>query len=143
MRFLVTGTAGFIGFHLTRRLLADGHVVQGVDGMTPYYDVELKKARHAELAKSNRFTGHVSMLEDEAGLAAVFGEAKADVIVHLAAQAGVRYGLENPGAYVGSNLSGTFNLLELTRRNRPRHFIFGSTSSVYGASAEGPFQETS
>jgi len=143
MRFLVTGTAGFIGFHLARRLLADGHLVQGVDGMTPYYDVELKKARHAELAKSNRFTAHISMLEDEARLAVVFDEAKADVVVHLAAQAGVRYSLENPGAYVGSNISGTFNLLELTRRNRPRHFIFGSTSSVYGASAEGPFRETS
>ena len=143
MRFLVTGTAGFIGFHLTRRLLADGHVVQGVDGLTPYYDVELKKARHGSLAKSNRFTAHALMLEDEPRLAAVVAEAKPDVIVHLAAQAGVRYSLENPRAYVGSNLVGTFNLLELARRHKPRHFIFGSTSSVYGADVETPFNETS
>src|SRR5258708_4150917 len=119
MRFLVTGTAGFIGFHLARRLLADGHIVQGVDGLTPYYDVELKKAR----------------------LAAVVAEAKPDVIVHLAAQAGVRYSLENPRAYVNSNLVGTFNILELARRCKPRHFFFGSTSSIYGANTETPFKE--
>jgi len=117
--------------------------VQGVDGLTPYYDVELKKARERMLAKSNRFTAHTLMLEDEPRLAAVVAEAKADVIVHLAAQAGVRYSLENPRAYVGSNLVGTFNLLELARRHKPRHFIFGSTSSVYGANIEAPFKETS
>jgi UDP-glucuronate 4-epimerase len=143
MRFLVTGTAGFIGFHLARRLLADGHVVEGIDGLTPYYDVELKKARERELAKSNRFTAHAVMLEDEPRLAAVIAAAKADVIVHLAAQAGVRYSLENPRAYAGSNLLGTFNLLDLARRHKPRHFIFGSTSSVYGANVEAPFRETS
>jgi UDP-glucuronate 4-epimerase len=142
MRFLVTGTAGFIGFHLARRLLADGHFVQGVDGMTPYYDVGLKKARHALLARSNRFTVHVLMLEDEARLASIFAEAKPDIIVHLAAQAGVRYSLENPRAYVNSNLVGTFNLLELARRHKSRHFIFASTSSVYGANLETPFKET-
>jgi len=143
MRFFVTGTAGFIGFHLARRLLADGHVVQGVDGLTPYYDVELKKARLGQLAKSNRFTAHSLMLEEEPRLAAVFAEAKPDVVVHLAAQAGVRYSLENPRAYVASNLVGTFNLLELARQHKPRHFIFGSTSSVYGANSEAPFRETS
>lgn len=142
MRFLVTGTAGFIGFHLVRRLLADGHVVQGVDGMTPYYDVELKKARHALLARSNRFTAHTLMLEDESRLAAIVAGAKPDVIVHLAAQAGVRYSLENPRAYVDSNLVGTFNLLELARRHKPRHFIFASTSSVYGANTDTPFKES-
>jgi UDP-glucuronate 4-epimerase len=141
MRFLVTGTAGFIGFHLARRLLADGHVVQGVDGMTPYYDVELKKARHALLARSNRFTAHTLMLDDEPRLATIVAEAKSDVIVHLAAQAGVRYSLENPRAYVDSNLVGTFNLLELARRHKPRHFIFASTSSVYGANTDTPFKE--
>jgi UDP-glucuronate 4-epimerase len=141
MRFLVTGTAGFIGFHLARRLLADGHIVQGVDGMTPYYDVALKKAREGLLARSNRFTAHNFMLEDEARLATVVAEAKPDVIVHLAAQAGVRYSLENPRAYVDSNLVGTFNLLELARSHKPRHFIFASTSSVYGANIETPFEE--
>ena len=143
MRFLVTGTAGFIGFHLARRLLADGHIVQGIDGLTPYYDVELKKARLVQLARSNRFTAHQVMLEDETRLAAIIGDAKPDVIVHLAAQAGVRYSLENPRAYIGSNLSGTFNMLELARKQPPRHFIFASTSSIYGAALEMPFKETS
>jgi UDP-glucuronate 4-epimerase len=142
MRFLITGTAGFIGFHLARRLLADGHDVQGVDGLTPYYDVALKKKRHALLAKSNRFTAHTLMLEDEARLAAVYAEARPDIVVHLAAQAGVRYSLENPRAYVDSNLVGTFNLLELLKKSPPRHFLFGSTSSVYGANEKMPFFET-
>jgi UDP-glucuronate 4-epimerase len=142
MRFLITGTAGFIGFHLAKRLLADGHEVQGVDGMTPYYDVTLKKARHAELAKSNHFTAHTLMLEDEARLASVYTSAKPDIVVHLAAQAGVRYSLENPRAYVDSNLVGTFNLLELLRKNPPKHFLLASTSSVYGANEVMPFRET-
>ncbi len=142
MRFLITGTAGFIGFHLAKRLLADGHEVQGVDGMTPYYDVELKKKRHASLAKSNRFTAHTLMLEDEARLASVYAGAKADIVVHLAEQAGVRYSLENPRAYVDSNLVGTFNLLELLRKNPPKHFLLASTSSVYGANEKMPFLET-
>jgi UDP-glucuronate 4-epimerase len=142
MRFLITGTAGFIGFHLAKRLLAEGHEVQGVDGMTPYYDVELKKKRHALLAQSNRFTAHLLMLQDEARLASIYRAAKPDIVVHLAAQAGVRYSLENPRAYVDSNLVGTFNLLELMRREPPKHFLFGSTSSVYGANDKMPFVET-
>lgn len=142
MRVLITGTAGFIGFHLARRLLADGHEVQGVDGMTAYYDVELKKKRHALLAQSNRFTAHILMLEEEARLAAVFAEAKADVVFHLAAQAGVRYSLENPRAYVDSNLVGTFNVLDLVRQHKPKHFLVASTSSVYGANETMPFRET-
>ncbi len=141
MRFLITGTAGFVGFHLAKRLLADGHVVQGVDGMTSYYDVELKKKRHALLAQSNRFTAHTLMLEDEARLASVVAEAKADIIVHLAAQAGVRYSIENPRAYLNSNLVGTFNVLELVRKHKPQHFMLASTSSIYGANREMPFHE--
>ncbi len=142
MRYLITGTSGFIGFHLAERLLKDGHEVQGVDGMTPYYDVELKKARQTLLARSNRFTAHTLMLEDEARLAAVYTAAKPDIVVHLAAQAGVRYSLENPRAYVDSNLVGTFNLLELLRKHPPKHFLFASTSSIYGANEKMPFQET-
>jgi UDP-glucuronate 4-epimerase len=142
MRFLITGTSGFIGFHLARRLLKDGHEVQGVDGMTPYYDVELKKARQTLLAQSNRFTAHTLMLEDEARLAAVYAAAKPDIVVHLAAQAGVRYSLENPRAYVDSNLVGTFNLLELMRGAPSRHFLYASTSSIYGANDRMPFRET-
>jgi UDP-glucuronate 4-epimerase len=142
MRFLITGTSGFIGFHLARRLLKDGHEVQGVDGMTPYYDVELKKARQKLLAQSNRFTAHTLMLEDEARLAAVYAAAKPDIVVHLAAQAGVRYSLENPRAYVDSNIAGTFNLLQLMRGMPPQHFLYASTSSIYGANEKMPFQET-
>jgi UDP-glucuronate 4-epimerase len=142
MRFLITGTAGFIGFHLAKRLLADGHDVQGVDALTPYYDVELKKKRHAILAGSNRFTAHIANIEDAKKLESIYGGANADVIVHLAAQAGVRYSLENPEAYVRTNVDGTFNLLEIMRRKPPKHFLFASTSSVYGANREMPFRET-
>jgi len=139
MRVLVTGAAGFIGFHLSRRLLAAGHDVDGFDGMTPYYDVKLKQARWAELERSPRFRGRVAMLEDAAALAD-FAEPKPDVLVHLAAQAGVRYSLENPRAYVDANLVGTFNVMEAARGTR--HFLLASTSSVYGANAAMPFRET-
>lgn len=142
MRYFITGTAGFIGFHLAKRLLADGHIVFGVDGLTPYYDVTLKERRHALLSQSNRFTAHVAMLEDEQRLAAVFEAAKPEVVVHLAAQAGVRYSLENPRAYIDANIHGTFSLLELLRRHPVRHFLFASTSSVYGANEDMPFHET-
>ncbi|HMN51179.1 MAG: NAD-dependent epimerase [Xanthobacteraceae bacterium] len=142
MRFLITGTAGFVGFHLARRLLADGHDVQGIDALTPYYDVALKKRRHEVLAGSNRFTAHIAHLEDGELIAEIHGAAKPDVIVHLAAQAGVRYSLENPEAYVRSNVDGTFNLLEIMRASPPKHFIFASTSSVYGANKVMPFRET-
>ncbi|MBC8008390.1 MAG: NAD-dependent epimerase [Prolixibacteraceae bacterium] len=142
MRFLITGTAGFVGFHLAKRLLADGHEVQGIDALTPYYDVELKKKRHAVLAGSNRFTAHISNIEDHKKTDAIYTGAKPDVIVHLAAQAGVRYSLENPEAYVRSNVDGTFNILEIMRRSPPKHFIFASTSSVYGANTDMPFRET-
>jgi len=142
MRFLITGTAGFIGFHLAKRLLADGHEVQGIDALTPYYDIELKKKRHAILAGSNRFTAHVAHLEDGELIAEIHAGSKPDVIVHLAAQAGVRYSLENPDAYVRSNIDGTFNLLEVMRPSPPKHFMFASTSSVYGANTAMPFRET-
>ena len=142
MRFLITGSAGFIGFHLVQRLLADGHVVAGVDGLTPYYDVKLKEKRHEILSQSNRFTAHVTMLADEKRLAAIAEAAQPDVIVHLAAQAGVRYSLDNPRAYVDSNVTGTFNMLEVARRNPVQHFIFGSTSSIYGENRKRPFRET-
>ncbi len=142
MRFLITGTAGFIGFHLARRLIADGHFVSGLDGMTPYYDVTLKQARHALLGRSNGFRGHVVMLEDMDRLADIVADDKPDIIVHLAAQAGVRYSLENPRAYVDANLVGGFNIMEVARAAEVRHFLLASTSSVYGANARMPFKET-
>jgi UDP-glucuronate 4-epimerase len=142
MRILVTGAAGFIGFHLARRLLADGHAVAGIDGLTAYYDPALKAARLAQLTPHARFSFDRAMLEDMPALTAAFERARPDVIVHLAAQAGVRYSLENPRAYVDANLVGTFNVLELARALAVRHLLFASTSSVYGISDRRPFVET-
>ena len=142
MRFLITGTAGFIGFHLAKRLLDDGHFVVGFDGMTPYYDVRLKERRHEILARSNGFRPVIGMLEDAAALARAADQAEPDVIVHLAAQAGVRYSLENPKAYVDANLIGSWNVLELARTVKPGHLLLASTSSVYGSNTKMPFAET-
>jgi UDP-glucuronate 4-epimerase len=141
MRFLVYGSAGFIGFHLIRRLLEAGHTVVGVDGMTTYYDVTLKEARHALLSRTNAFQKHIAMLEDYATQIRIAEDAQPDVIIHLAAQAGVRYSLENPRAYIDSNLVGTFNVLEIARSLKPKHFLLASTSSVYGANKLMPFRE--
>lgn len=141
-RVLITGTAGFIGFHLARRMLAEGHLVDGIDGMTPYYDVTLKQRRHAILRRSNAFRAHEIMLEDIASLERIAAEAEPDLIIHLAAQAGVRYSLEQPRAYVDANLVGTFNIMEIARQHAPRHFLIASTSSVYGANTSMPFRET-
>lgn len=142
MRILLTGSAGFIGFHLARRLIADGHEVFGVDGMTAYYDVALKTARHDLLKRHNGFSEHVVMLEDRAALEAVADQAKPEAIIHLAAQAGVRYSLEHPETYVDSNLVGTFHVMELARKYQVGHFLGASTSSVYGANTVMPFRET-
>jgi UDP-glucuronate 4-epimerase len=141
MRILVTGAAGFIGFHLCRRLLADGHQVTGVDGMTAYYDPTLKQARLAVLEPHNGFSFARVMLEDMDGLAEAFDAARPEAVAHLAAQAGVRYSLENPRAYVDANLVGAFNVLELARAAEVGHLLFASTSSIYGASEKRPFEE--
>jgi UDP-glucuronate 4-epimerase len=142
MRYLITGTAGFIGFHLARRLLADGHQVTGIDGMTPYYDVHLKERRHALLASMAGFEAHRAMLEDADLMDRIAARAAPDIVIHLAAQAGVRYSLENPRAYVGANLVGTFTVLELCRMLKPRHLLIASTSSIYGTNTVLPFAET-
>lgn len=141
MRVLITGTAGFIGFHLARLLLAEGHAVHGFDGMTDYYDVTLKQRRHAMLLQSERFSATEAMLEEGAALDAAADAFQPDVIVHLAAQAGVRYSLENPRAYLDSNVIGTFNVMEAARRLEVDHLLMASTSSVYGANTEMPFRE--
>ena len=138
----VTGTAGFIGFHLAKHLLDEGFAVVGFDGLTDYYDVSLKKKRHEILWENPNFDAHIGMLEDFDLLSRVVAEAKPDVIVHLAAQAGVRYSLENPRAYIDSNITGTFNLMEATRNAQVDHLLMASTSSVYGGNTEMPFQET-
>jgi UDP-glucuronate 4-epimerase len=142
MRCLITGTAGFVGFHLSKRLLEQGHEVIGVDGMTPYYDVKLKEDRHAQLQQFGHFTAHRCMLEDAPRLRTIVVEARPDTVFHLAAQAGVRYSLEHPRAYVDSNIVGSFNVLELCREVRPRHVLIASTSSVYGANDDFPLAET-
>jgi len=141
MRYLITGTAGFIGFHLARRLLAEGNTVAGFDGVTPYYDVALKQRRHAILAEHAGFEPVIGMLEDRAALERAGEMARPDVIIHLAAQAGVRYGLENPGSYIQSNVVGSWNVLELARQLRPVHLMLASTSSVYGANDTELFRE--
>jgi UDP-glucuronate 4-epimerase len=141
MRFLITGTAGFIGFHLAKRLLADGHHVTGFDGVTDYYDVRLKEARIASLSESESFRFVKGMLEDASALDRAADLAEPDIIVHLAAQAGVRYSIEAPRTYVDSNLVGSFNVLELARRIQPKHLMLASTSSVYGANEDMPFGE--
>ncbi len=141
MRILVTGSAGFIGFHLAQRLLAAGHAVAGIDAMVPYYDVTLKQRRHAILAESPRFQAHEVNLADKPALAAVYQAVRPEVVVHLAAQAGVRYALEHPDSYVESNIVGSFNLLELVRHNPVQHLLMASTSSAYGANTKMPFEE--
>jgi UDP-glucuronate 4-epimerase len=142
MRFLITGSAGFIGFHLARRLIAEGHTVTGIDGMTAYYDVRLKQARVAILQKSNLYQHHAFMLEDADRLNQVVEAARPEAVIHLAAQAGVRYSLDNPRAYVDGNLIGTFNVMEAVRQWKPGHFLLASTSSVFGGNTVMPFRET-
>ncbi|PDT40480.1 MULTISPECIES: NAD-dependent epimerase [Sinorhizobium] len=141
MRYFITGTAGFIGFHVAKRLIDDGHFVVGFDGMTPYYDVTLKERRHAILERSNGFKAVTAMLEDRSALDRAAELAEPEVIIHLAAQAGVRYSLENPKAYVDANLLGSWNVLELARAIGPKHLMLASTSSIYGANEKIPFAE--
>lgn len=142
MRFLVTGSAGFIGFHLSRRLLEDGHDVLGIDNFSTYYDVELKESRNTLLESHPGFSVARLALEDGAELMRVWAKFAPDVVVHLAAQAGVRYSIDHPEVYVSSNIVGTFNVLEAARRHPPKHLLAASTSSAYGANLEMPFRET-
>lgn len=138
----VTGSAGFIGYHICKLLLAEGFQVHGYDGMSDYYDVTLKQRRHAMLRQSPGFHATEALLEDQATLGKAMMSARPDVIVHLAAQAGVRYSLENPRAYLNANLVGSFNVLDLARELGVQHLLMASTSSVYGANIEMPFEET-
>lgn len=139
--FLVTGAAGFIGYHLSRRLLAAGHDVTGFDGMTDYYDVGLKRARLALLTDAPRFSFIEAMLEHDGAVAYAMERSKPDIVVHLAAQAGVRYSIEKPRAYIDSNLLGSWQVLEAARARPPAHLLLASTSSIYGANEIVPFAE--
>jgi UDP-glucuronate 4-epimerase len=138
-KVLVTGAAGFIGFHLAQRLLAEGYKVVGLDNVNSYYDVGLKEARLAKLADNKTFSFVKMDLSDRESLNELFGRHKFDVVVNLAAQAGVRYSLENPHAYVDSNLVGFVNILEGCRHHNVKHLVFASSSSVYGANTKMPF----
>ena len=141
-KILITGTSGFVGFHLAKLFLEKGFIVHGFDGMTDYYDVRLKHERNKILLRSSNFSMTEGMLEDAKLLCEVFNEFKPNILIHLAAQAGVRYSLENPNAYISSNINGTFNILEILRKNKVDHFLFSSTSSAYGGNTKMPFLET-
>jgi UDP-glucuronate 4-epimerase len=139
MRILVTGAAGFIGYHVADRLLARGDEVIGLDNLNPYYDPSLKRARLARLERSPGFRFEKADLADRAAMEALFAGARIGRVVHLAAQAGVRYSVENPHAYADSNLVGTLHVLEGCRHHGIEHLVFASTSSVYGANTKMPF----
>jgi UDP-glucuronate 4-epimerase len=136
---LVTGAAGFIGFHVARRLLTEGRDVVGLDNMNAYYDPSLKQARRAELVKSGRMNFVVLDLADRAGTAALFKQHRFPYVVHLAAQAGVRHSLVDPFAYIDANLAGFTTILEGCRHNDCRHLLYASSSSVYGSNTKMPF----
>ncbi|MCA0908949.1 NAD-dependent epimerase/dehydratase family protein [Qipengyuania gaetbuli] len=139
---LVTGAAGFIGYFTCKRLLADGFRVVGIDSLSDYYDPQLKRRRQAELLQNAGFRIENEPIEAPGLLMQMFEDEKPDVVIHLAAQAGVRYSIENPRSYLESNLVGTFELLEAARAHPPQHMLLASTSSAYGANEEMPYRET-
>ncbi|MBY6013471.1 GDP-mannose 4,6-dehydratase [Qipengyuania gaetbuli] len=139
---LVTGAAGFIGYFTCKRLLADGFRVVGIDSLSDYYDPQLKRRRQAELLQNAAFRIENEPIETPGLLMQSFADEKPDVVIHLAAQAGVRYSIENPRSYLESNLVGTFELLEAARAHPPQHMLLASTSSAYGANEEMPYRET-
>ncbi len=142
MKVLVTGAAGFIGFHLSKRLLEMGMNVLGYDNLNDYYDVNLKLERLNLLKAIPGFNFCKASLEDYDALGAVFSELQPDIVVNLAAQAGVRYSLENPHAYLDANLHGFLNLIEMVRKHETKHLVFASSSSVYGGNVKQPFSTT-
>ena len=141
MKIFVTGSSGFIGFHLSKKLLEKGHSIHGFDSMNKYYDVKLKKARLKILKKYKNFSFTKNKLENKKILTDSVLKFKPTVIMHLAAQAGVRYSIENPKAYMDSNITGTYNIIELAKKINVKHLLIASSSSVYGANKKLPFTE--
>jgi UDP-glucuronate 4-epimerase len=139
MQILVTGAAGFIGFHLCQRLLSEGHQVIGIDNLNDYYDVTLKDNRLAKLTDRDNFTFHKLDLADREGIEQLFDRYEFESVINLGAQAGVRYSLQNPRAYIDSNLTGFGNILEGCRHQKIKHLVYASSSSVYGANTKIPF----
>lgn len=139
MKILVTGVAGFIGFNLTSRLLNDGHEVYGIDNLNDYYDVNLKKSRLAIIEKNPEFSFVLGDIADRENMKALFEAQSFDYVINLAAQAGVRYSIENPGSYIDSNLVGFGNILEGCRHTGVKHLVYASSSSVYGLNTNMPF----
>ncbi len=142
MKVLLTGAAGFIGSELAYRLLSEGHDVRGVDCFTPYYDVQLKHDRVARLTPFPSFEMHTIRVEDDDAMKKVFHDFMPEIVVHLAAQAGVRYSLDHPREYIDANVVGSFNVIELSRQTGAKHLVMASTSSAYGANQKFPFEET-
>ena len=141
MKIFITGSSGFIGFHLSKRLLDSGHSVHGFDSMNNYYDVKLKKARYKILKKYNKFLFTKNNLENQKVLSNTILKYKPKIIIHLAAQAGVRYSIEKPRVYLDSNITGTYNIIELAKKVNVKHLLIASSSSVYGANKKLPFKE--
>jgi len=142
MKILITGSSGFIGFHLSKKLLDKGHRVYGYDSMNNYYDVRLKKARYNILKKYKNFFFTKNKLENKNSLEKVFKKFKPSIVIHLAAQAGVRYSIEKPRVYLDSNITGSYNIIEVSKKFNVKHLIMASSSSVYGANKRIPFKET-
>ena len=141
MKFFITGSSGFIGFHLSKKLLDKGHNVHGFDSMNNYYDVKLKKARYKILNKYKKFLFTKGKLENRKVLGSSILKSKPEIIIHLAAQAGVRYSIEKPRVYLDSNITGTYNIIELAKEANVKHLLIASSSSVYGANKKLPFKE--
>ena len=141
MKVFVTGSSGFIGFHLSKKLLEKGYSIHGFDSMNKYYDVKIKKARLKILKKYKKFSFTKNKLENKKILTDSILRFKPTIIIHLAAQAGVRYSIENPKAYMDSNITGTYNIIELAKKINIKHLLIASSSSVYGANKKLPFTE--
>ena len=141
MKILITGSSGFIGFHLAKKLLEKGHKIRGFDSMNSYYDVKLKKSRYKILKEFKNFSFNKSKLENKKNLERSFKKFKPQVVIHLAAQAGVRYSIEKPRVYLDSNIIGTYNVIETSHKHKVKHLIIASSSSVYGANKKFPFKE--